>query len=218
MRMVKARTGAMHVVRVVSRQKGREYTSVLLRNSYREDGKVKKQTLANLSHLPPATIDVIERSLKGERLLPAAETLEIRRSLPHGGVVAVLGTLRKLGLEKLIDRRPSRERDLVVAMITARLIAPGSKLATTRRWGQSTLAGSLGVADATEDELYGAMDWLLARQERIEAGLAKRHLEVGGLVLYDTPARTWRGATVRWPGGATAVTARPVCSRSSTAS
>ncbi len=106
--MVKPRTDAMHVVRVVSRQKGREYTSVLLRNSHREDGKVKKQTLANLSHLPAATIDVIERSLKGERLLPAAESLEIRRSLPHGGVTAVLGTLRSLELEQLLDRRLNR--------------------------------------------------------------------------------------------------------------
>ena len=189
-RMVKARTGAMHVVRVVSRQKGREYTSVLLRNSYREDGKVRKQTLANLSHLPAVTIDLIERSLKGEHFLSAADALEIRRSLPHGQVVAVLGTLRKLELERLIDRRPSRERDLVVAMIVARLIAPGSKLATTRRWTQSTLADVLGVADADEDELYGAMDWLLARQGRIEQGLAKRHLEVDSLVLYDLTS-TW---------------------------
>jgi len=190
--MVKARTGAMHVVRVVSRQKGREYTSVLLRNSYREDGKVKKQTLANLSHLPAATIDVIERSLRGEHLV-SADGFEIRRSLPHGGVVAVLGTLRALGLEKLIDRRPSRERDLVMAMISARLLAPGSKLATTRRWSQSTLADTLGVSDASEDELYGAMDWLLARQERIEAGLAKRHLESDGLVLYDLTSTYMEG-------------------------
>jgi len=176
----------MHVVRVVSRQKGREYTSVLLRNSYREDGKVKKQTLANLSHLPVATIDVIERSLRGEHLV-SADGFEIRRSLPHGGVVAVLGTLRALGLEKLIDRRPSRERDLVMAMISARLLAPGSKLATTRRWSQSTLADTLGVSDASEDELYGAMDWLLARQERIEAGLAN------GLVLYDLTSTYMEG-------------------------
>jgi len=180
----------MHVVRVVSRQKGREYTSVLLRNSYREDGKVKKQTLANLSHLPPATIDLVERSLKGEHFTSAADALEIRRSLPHGGVVAVLGTLRKLDLPRLIDRRPSRQRDLVVAMIVSRLLTPGSKLATTRRWTQSTLADVLGVANADEDELYGAMDWLLARQDRIEAGLAKRHLGVGGLVLYDLTS-TW---------------------------
>ena len=184
----------MHVVKVVSRQKGREYTSVLLRNSYREDGKVKKQTLANLSHLPPVTIELIERSLKGEHFITATEALEIRRSLPHGHVVAVLGTLRALDLERLIDRRPSRERDLVVAMITARLLAPGSKLATTRHWSQSTLADTLGVADADEDELYGAMDWLLARQDRIERGLAKRHLEPGSLVLYDLTSTYMEGS------------------------
>ncbi|MFQ5425981.1 MAG: IS1634 family transposase, partial [Gaiellales bacterium] len=183
--MVKARTDAMHVVRVVSRQKGREYTSVLLRNSYREDGKVKKQTLANLSHLPAATIELIERSLKGEQLIGAADALEIRRSLPHGAVVAVLGTLRALEIPRLIDRRPSRQRDLVTAMIVSRLLKPGSKLATTRRFGKSTLGGILGVTGATEDELYGAMDWLLARQDRIERKLAARHLEPGGLVLHD---------------------------------
>jgi len=179
----------MHVVRVVSRQKGREYTSVLLRNSYREDGKVKKQTLANLSHLPAATIDLVERSLKGEHFT-SADGLEITRSLPHGHVTAVLGMLRSLDLPRLIDRRPSRQRDLVVAMISARLLAPGSKLATTRRWTQSTLADTLGVADASEDELYGAMDWLLGRQDHIEAGLAKRHLEPDGMVLYDLTS-TW---------------------------
>jgi hypothetical protein len=191
--MVKARTGAMHVVKVVSRQKGREYTSVLLRNSYREDGKVKKQTLANLSHLPAATIDLVERSLKGERFLSATDALEITRSLPHGAVVAVLGTLRALELEGLVDRRRSRERDLVVAMICARLLSPGSKLATSRTWDQSTLGATLGVSDASEDELYGAMDWLLARQDRIEAGLAERHLEPGGLVLYDLTSSVVEG-------------------------
>ena len=108
-------------------------------------------------------------------------------------MVAVLGLLRSMGLERLIDRRPSRQRDLVVAMISARLIAPGSKLATTRRWSQSTLASTLGVADATEDELHGAMDWLLDRQERIEKGLAKRHLEPGGLVLYDLTSTSVEG-------------------------
>ena len=182
----------MHVVRVVSRQKGREYTSVLLRNSYREGGKVKKQTLANLSHLPPATIDVIERSLRGEHLV-SADGFEIRRSVAHGGVVAVLGTLRALGLEKLIDRRHSRQRDLVIAMIAARLLAPGSKLATSRTWDQSTLGAVLGVSDASEDELYGAMDWLLERQDRIEAGLAKQHLAPGGLVLYDLTSTSMEG-------------------------
>ncbi len=190
--MVKAKTGAMHVVRVVSRQKGREYTSVLLRNSYREGGKVKKQTLANLSHLPAAAIDVLERWFKGEQLVPA-EGFEITRSLPHGHVVAVLGTLRALGLERLLDRRPSRQRDLVVAMICARLLTPGSKLATSRTWDHSTLGAVLGVADADEDELYGAMDWLLERQDHIERSLAKRHLAPGGLVLYDLTSTSVEG-------------------------
>ena len=107
--------------------------------------------------------------------------------------MAALGTLRSLDLPRLIDRRPSRQRDLVVAMIRARLIAPGSKLATTRRWSQSTLAETLGVADADEDEPYGAMDWLLARQDRIEQGLAKRHLTPGGLVLYDLTSTSVEG-------------------------
>ena len=177
---------------------------MLLRNSYREDGKVKKQTLANLSHLPAAAVELVERSLKGEHFLAASDALEITRSLPHGGVVAVLGTLRSLGLERLLDRRPSRQRDLVAAMLCARLLAPGSKLATTRRWTQSTLADTLGVADATEDELYGAMDWLLARQERIEAGLAQRHLDRAGSCSTTSPAPSSRVGTVPSLGAATA--------------
>jgi hypothetical protein len=160
------------------------YETHLLRRSYREGGKVKTETLGNISHLPDELIDLVRRGLRGERFLPA-DGLEIRRSLPHGHVVAVLGTLRALGVDALLDRAPSRSRDLVVGMIAARLLAPGSKLATTRRWTQSTLASSLGVADASEDELYAAMDWLLERQARIEARLAARHLEPGGLVLYD---------------------------------
>jgi hypothetical protein len=183
--MPKARTGAMHVVRVVSRQQGREYVSYLLRNSYREGGKVKKQTLANLSHLPLATIELIRRSLAGEALGPTGAAVEIRRSLPHGHVAAVLGLLRSLGLETLLDRRRSRQRDLAVALVVARLLAPCSKLATTRTLGQSTLGAVLGVEGATSDELYGALDWLLARQARIERALAARHLGSGSLVLYD---------------------------------
>jgi hypothetical protein len=183
--MPKARTGAMHVVRVVSRQQGREYVSYLLRNSYREGGKVKKQTLANLSHLPLATIELIRRSLAGEALGPTGAAVEIRRSLPHGHVAAVLGTLRALGLEPLLDRRRSRQRDLAVALVVARLLAPCSKLATARTLGQSTLGAILGVEGATEDELYGALDWLLARQARVERALARRHLGAGSLVLYD---------------------------------
>ena len=183
--MPKAKSGRMHVVRVVSRQRDREYVSWLLRNSYREDGKVKKQTLANLSHLPEPVIELVRRALAGEAFVPASEALEVVRTLPHGAVAAVLGTLRRLDLERLIEARPSRQRDLVTAMVVTRIIAPGSKLATTRRWTQSTLADTLGVADADEDELYAALDWLLGRQGRIEAGLARRHLAAGSVVLYD---------------------------------
>jgi len=181
---VTKRGGAVHVATTRRHYKGKTYETHLLRRSYRAGGKVKSETVGNLSHLPAEVIEVVRRGLRGERFLPA-DGFEIRRSLPHGAVVAVLGTLRALGLERLIAARPSRERDLVVAMIAARLLAPGSKLATTRRWAQSTLAETLGVAGADEDELYGAMDWLLARQERIEQGLAERHLGPGALVLYD---------------------------------
>ena len=190
---MRKRGGAVHVATTRRHYKGKTYETHLLRRSVREGGKVRTETLGNISHLPAELIELVRRGLKGEHFLPAAETLEIRRSLAHGQVVAVLGMLRSLGLERLIDRRHSRQRDLVTAMIVARLIAPGSKLATTRRWSQSTLAGTLGVADASEDELYGAMDWLLARQDRVEAGLAKRHLEPGGLVLYDLTSTAVEG-------------------------
>ncbi len=183
--MVKAKTEAMHVVRVVSRQRGREYTSTLLRNSYREDGKVKKQTLANLSHLPEPLVELIRAWLAGERFLAVGETLPIRRSLPHGHVAAVLGMLRSLGLPGILERRPSRMRDLATALVAGRLIAPASKLATAALLGQSTLGACLGVEGADENELYAAMDWLLARQGRVERALASRHLAAGSLVLYD---------------------------------
>jgi hypothetical protein len=180
-----ARRGqAIHVATTRRHYKGKVYETHLLRRSYREGGKVRTETVGNISHLPPELIDVVRRGLKGERFL-SADGLERRASLPHGHVVAVLGTLRRLGLEALIDRRPSRQRDLVVALIAARLLTPGSKLDTSRRLGQTTLGSTLGVADATEDELYAAMDWLLARQGAIEARLAARHLAEDGLVLYD---------------------------------
>jgi len=181
---VSTRGGAVHVATTRRHYKGRVYETHLLRRSYREGGKVKSETVGNISHLPGELIDLVRRGLAGERFLPA-DGLELRRSLPHGAVVAVLGTLRALGLDALLEARRSRERDLVVGMIAARLLAPSSKLATTRRWTQSTLAASLGIGDASEDELYGALDWLLERQDRIERRLAARHLEPGGLVLYD---------------------------------
>lgn len=175
---------AIHVATTRRHYKGRVYETHLLRRSYREAGRVKTETVGNISHLPAELIDLVRRGLRGERFTSSAG-LELRRSLPHGHVVAVLGTLRRLGLEALIERRRSRQRDLVVALVVARLLAPGSKLDTSRRLGQTTLGATLGVADADEDELYGAMDWLLARQGAIEARLAARHLGEGGLVLYD---------------------------------
>jgi Transposase DDE domain len=175
----------MHVAVVPSRQRSGEYSSVLVRQSYREGGKVKHRTLANLSKLPPAAVDAVRAILRGEQVGPLAESFEILRALPHGDVLAVLGELRQLGLDKLIAARPRRERELSVAMVASRILEPGSKLATVRGWQNSTLASELGVEDANEDELYAAMDWLLQAQPKVEARLAERHLSEGGLVLYD---------------------------------
>jgi hypothetical protein len=189
---VRKRGGAVHVATTRRHYKGKTYETHLLRRSVREGKRVRTETLGNISHLPAELIELVRRGLAGEHFLPA-DGFEIRRSLPHGHVVAVLGQLRALDLERLIDRRSSRQRDLVTAMITGRLLAPGSKLATSRSWDQTTLGATLGVSDADEDELYGAMDWLLERQERIEAGLAKRHLAPGGLVLYDLTSTSVEG-------------------------
>jgi hypothetical protein len=164
--------------------KGKTYETHLLRRTYREGGKVKKETLGNISHLPADLIDVIRRRLAGQPVL-FTDALEIQRSLPHGHVVAVVGLLRRLGLDRVLSRTPSRQRDLCVWMIAGRVLGLGSKLATTRSWGESTLAATLGVEDATADELYSAMDWLVERQLKIEQQLARKHLSDGALVLYD---------------------------------
>jgi len=161
------------------------YTSYLLRRSYREGGKVRHENLGNLSHLPVEIIEVIRAMLAGRRLVDPDEEFVIERSLPHGHVVAVLGLLRALDLERLIGRERCRERDLVVAMIVQRLIAPGSKLSATRRFAQTTLAEELSLGEVKEAELLAAMDWLLERQGRIERALARRHLAGEGFVLYD---------------------------------
>ena len=158
---------------------------VLLRQSYRVGRQVKHRTLASLTGLPEPVIDAIERSLRGERLVAAEGAVRILRSLPHGHVAAILGTARRLELPALIDRRSTRKQDLALALICQRVAEPASKLATAARLGQSTLAPMLGIEGVSEDELYRAMDWLLSRQERIEAGLARRHLAAGSLVLYD---------------------------------
>ena len=183
----------MHVVTTCRRVGEREYTNTLLRRSYREDGKVKKETLANLSRLPPEAIDAIRAVLRGEVLVGAEQAFEIERSLPAGHVQAALLMARRLELGRLLDRTPSRERDLVLAMVVQRAICPASKLGTVRALGQSTLAEELGVAGADEDDLYAAMDWLYERQERIEDRLARRHLKDGELVLYDVSSSYFEG-------------------------
>jgi hypothetical protein len=175
--------------------------AVLLRESYREAGKVKNRTLANLSAWPEARVDALSRVLKGQPP-PAADldgAFEITRSLPHGHVAAVLGTARQLGLDELIDPAPSRHRDLVMAMAVAQVIAPGSKLAIARGLRDQTAASSLGevlgAGSCDEDDLYAAMDWLAARQHTIEDALAARHLAGGTLVLYDVSSAAFEGRT-----------------------
>ena len=187
----------MYVTRVPNRGSP---PAVLLRESYREDGKVKTRTLANLSRWPEHKVERLQRALKG---LPAArdlsEAFEITRSLPHGHVAAVLGTARRLGIEELIDPAPSRRRDLVTAMLAAQVIAPQSKLATARGLRAETATSSLGavlaLSGADEDDLYAAMDWVLARKEDIEQALAARHLTNGTLVLYDVSSAAFEGRT-----------------------
>jgi Transposase DDE domain len=165
--------------------KGKVYETTLLRRSYREGGMVKHETLGNLSHLPAETIELVRRSLRGEQFLAAGEAFEIERSLPHGHVAAVLGTARKLGLERLLGRERTRQHDLCLTMVCQRLLRGGSKLSATRQFALTTLGEELGVAGASEAELLAAMDWLLARQARIEQALARRYLSEGGFVLYD---------------------------------
>ena len=169
--------------------------AILLREGWREGKKTVKRTLANLSAWPEAQIESLRRVLRGETLVSPQDLLTTGHTSPHGHVEAILAMIRRLDLEAVISSKRCRERDLVVALIVQRLIDPCSKLATTRAWHTTTLAEELGVAEATEDELYAAMDWLLARQERIEKKLAARHLREGGLVLYDVTSSSYEGRT-----------------------
>ena len=185
----------MYIERVPNRSSP---PAVLLRESYREGKKVRKRTLANLSKWPEHLIEGLRVLLRGGTAVEdPEEAFDIVRSRPHGHVAAVLGTVRRLRLERLLERAPSRPRTLVVAMLVARILEPRSKLATARALHTDTLAHSLGelleVDDADEDELYAAMDWLLERQPRIETALAKRHLEQGALVLYDVTSTYFEG-------------------------
>ena len=189
------RTGAAHVVTTTRKYKGKVYRTHLLRRSYRDGNTVKNETLGNLSHLPEPLIDIIRRSLRGESFVPVAERFEIIASHPHGHVQAVSKAMEQLAMAPLLASKPCRERTVAMAMIAARLCAPHTKLATTRWWHTTTLAEDFGVLDASEDELYGAMDWLLERQARIEKKLAARHLHAGAVVLYDLTSSYFEGST-----------------------
>ena len=167
--------------------------TVLLRESYREGSKVLKRTLANLSSLSAAQIEVIRATLRGDTVQPLAQSFEAIASPSHGHVQAVALTLQRLGLSGLVASRPCRERDLVLAMVAARILAPHTKLATTRWWHTTTLAEEFGVVHADEDDLYAAMDWLLERQHTIENKLAARHLGPGSMVLYDLSSSYFEG-------------------------
>lgn len=188
----------MYVARIPNRSSP---PAILLRESYRLDGKVKTRTLANLSHIPPPQVVALKQALKGSlstaSSLALPDSFSVTRSIPHGHVAAVLGSLRNLGIDSILDPQSSRERDLVIAMIAARILAPAPKLATARNLHSDTLLNSLGpllgVDSLVESELYAAMDWLLPRQPLIEQQLAKLHLANGGLVLYDLTSTYFEG-------------------------
>jgi transposase len=169
--------------------------TVLLRESYRDGSKVGKRTLANLSSLSARQIEIIRAALRGEELCPVAQCFETTASLAHGHVQAVTLTMQRLSFASLVASKPSCERDLVCAMVASRILAPHTKLATTRWWHTTTLAEDFDVAVATENDLYAAMDWLLARQNTIQKKLAARHLSPGGLVLYDLSSSYFEGST-----------------------
>jgi transposase len=188
---------AVHVATIKRRHKGKTYVTHLLRRTFREDGKVKHVTVGNLSDLPGDLIEVIRRRLAGDPLPADEHGFRIVRSLPHGHVAAVLGTLKNIGLDRLISSKPCREAELVVAMIALRIISPGSKLANLTslqpETAEHSLGGELQLEDVKTAEIYEAMDWLLKRQTRIENKLAKRHLAEGMLVLYDVSSSYYTG-------------------------
>lgn len=169
--------------------------AVLLRESYREDSKVKKRTLANLSSLSMEQVETIRMVLKGQRLAPVADLFECIESRHHGHVQAVRSAMQRLGFFDLVASQASRERDIVCAMVASQILEPASKLGFTRWWQNTTIPEVFGVADASEDDLYSAMDWLAQRQPHIEKKLAARHLKEGGLVLYDLSSSYFEGTT-----------------------
>src|ERR671922_321602 len=188
-----ARTGAMHVAKIERRHGDRVYTSQLVRRSIRDGKRVRHETIANVSKLPPEAIEALRRALRGEAVLSPGERPSIENPLPAGHVEAALAMAGRLELARMIERRPSKERELVLAMVVQRVLCPGSKLSMARAFGRSTLAAELGLEGADQDDLYGAMDWLIERQERIEDRLARRHLKDGELVLYDVSSSYFEG-------------------------
>ncbi len=167
----------------------------LLREGYREGGKVKSRTLANLTKLPPEALEAVRQVLKGNQLVHASDAFEAIESPHHGHVQAVWVAMQRLGFAGLIASRASRQRNLVLGMVAARILEPDSKLATTRWWKTTTLPATLDISDADEDDLYDAMDWLLDRQKHIEKKLAGRHLDHDGLALYDLSSSYFEGVT-----------------------
>jgi transposase len=188
-----SRGGPVHVVTTTRTYNDTVYKTHLLRRSYREDGKVKNETVGNISHLPDSLVDLVRRSLQGESFAAITNQFEITRSVAQGHIHVVRLAMQRLGFDSLLSSRPCRERDLVAAMVVARIVAPHTKLATTRWWHTTTLAEDLGVADADEEQLYEAMDWLLLRQSLIEKKLVARHIDEHSLVLYDLSSSYFEG-------------------------
>ena len=193
-----SKQGRLRVETVRKKVNGKTYTSVLLRRSFRKDGKVQHETLGNLTRLPPDVIEFVKRRLSGELDADAPHSsFEIVRSLPHGNVAAVLQTAKQLGLENFLASRPCRERDLIMALIVARVLSPRSKLSTTAalqaETAKHTLGEELELGEVDVHQLYAAMDWLATRQTRIENKLAKKHLQDGHLVLFDVSSSYYTG-------------------------
>jgi hypothetical protein len=191
-------SGAVHVTtqrRHYTGKDGQErvYETHLLRRSWREDGKVRNETVANLSKLPAETIDLVRRSLAGEQFIPAAQRAQVARSLPHGHAAAVHAMARTLGFPALLGP-PGPDRDLAYALVVSRVLRPASKLSTISWWDDVTLGADLGVAGASTDDVYAAMDWLAARQDGIEKQLARRHLREGGIAMFDLSSSWVEGA------------------------
>ena len=182
----------MYIERVPNRN---SRPALLLREAWREGKQIRKRTLANLTDWPVAKVETLRRLLRGAALAAPQQLFTIERAVPHGHVEAILGTVRRLGLDTVVAAKRCRERDLVLALLVERILHPCSKLATTRLWHTTTLAEELAVGDATADDVYAAMDWLDARQAKVEAKLARRHLAEGARVFYDVSSSCYEGRT-----------------------